>query len=406
MRSYGTGSFSKTRYKRKDGTLVTRTTGYLLASDRKKIWGSGKTQPAAEKKARANLAAYELSLQSAPTGDTFEEATIAGFAQQLLSSKKRIAEKSVAKYAAYIGYLMSPEFAILTKSGQKVSIGTFPIKSVGTYELELFMENLSGRYAPKTVREFRTWLITQFRKAVNYGIRPGNPARELDPVDVPEPPPIEIEPRVLNALIEAAECSRMKAALVLMMHGLRFGEVFGLTWEDFEGNVATIRRQLQPKRIECGHRRELTLVRRKKGGAAYQARFDDEDMKILVDSVELARPLEIWAECQGGSQWILEKLTGVRMIVPDSNGKPWPETSFRRDLKKLLDQVPEAKGLTPHSFRAWMATTLLDIGTPLKHVQKSLGHSRSETTLHYQRSPDELSRLAHDAITAVRKGKR
>lgn len=86
---------------------------------------------------------------------------------------------------------------------------------------------MSERYAPKTGKEFRTWLISQFRKAVNYGVRTDNPARELDPIDVPEADPIDIPLEVLEALLQAAEGPRMKAALILMMHGLRFGEVFG-----------------------------------------------------------------------------------------------------------------------------------------------------------------------------------
>ncbi|MBS1723421.1 MAG: site-specific integrase [Armatimonadetes bacterium] len=405
MRSYGSGSFWWSPSKRTDGTVYKRAVGYVIASDGKKVYGTGKTKSAAETAAKTKVCAYESSLRTTPTGEDFDSLTLAEFAQRLLDSKKRISEKSVEKYQAYVGYLRSPDLAIKLGQGRACVLGEYKVRSVGAFELEAFMENVCERYAPKTAKEFRTWLITQFRKAVNYGVRSDNPARELEPISVPEAEAVDIPNEVLEALLGAAEGPRMKAALILMMHGLRFGEVFGLTWDDFDGNTATVCRQLQPKRLKEGERRELALIRRKKGGASYQARFDEDDMRTLVDSVELATPVEIWTERREGNRWISERLSGVRVVAPDASGKPWPESSFRRELKKLIDSVPQAKGLTPHDFRAWMATTLLDMGLPLKHVQKSLGHSRPETTLHYQRSSMEWSRSAHDKITEHRKGR-
>lgn len=402
VRSYGTGSFWESPYTRKDGTPVRRIIGYLVASDGKKIWGTGKTQPAAEKKAKSKLAIYESGIQRSPTGESFEGDTLLEFAKKLLASKRRLSDMSIDKYRQYIRYLGDPTLGIQSPRGM-TPIGNYPVGSVGTYELEQFMDNLSSRYAPKTAREFRIWLITQFRKAVNYKVRPDNPARELDPIGVPEPEPVEIEPEVLQALLDAAEGPRMRAALILMMHGLRYAEVFGLTWDDIDGNVATVRRQLQPVRLQDGSKRELGLIRRKKAASAYQARFDEEEMKTLIDSVEMARPTEIYVESHVGNRWVGSMQAGVRVVVPNANGLPWPETSFRREFERLLSRVPAAKGITPHKFRAWMATTLLDHGVPLKHVQKSLGHSRSETTLHYQRSPEEWSKVAHDKIVQIRK---
>lgn len=402
VRSYGTGSFWQSPYTRKDGTPVRRVIGYLVASDGKRIWGTGKTQPAAEKKAKAKLETYEGGIKRAPTGERFDGDTLAQFAEKLLLGKKRLSDMSIDKYRQYIRYLKEPKLGIQSPRGL-TPIGDYPVVSVGTFELEQFMENLCSAYAPKTAREFRIWLITQFRKAVNYKVRPDNPARELDPIGLPEPEPIDIEPAVLEQLLEAAEGPRMRAALILMMHGLRFGEIFGLTWDDFDGNVATIRRQLQPVRLSTGSKRQLGLIRRKKAAAAYHARFDEEEMKTLLDSTETAVPVDIYVEAHIGNRWVGEVQSEVRMVVPDASGKPWPETSFRREFDKLLERVPGAKGLTPHKFRAWMATTLLDHGLPLKHVQKSLGHSRSETTLHYQRSPEEWSKAAHDRIAQIRK---
>lgn len=117
-----------------------RTIGYLLASDGKRIWGTGRTQPAAEKRAKAKLVTYEQTLKTQPSGEFFDGASLSDFARQLLATKKRIAERSVEKYTAYIGYLSAKELAINTPQGRAAVIGDVPVKSVGTFEFELFME--------------------------------------------------------------------------------------------------------------------------------------------------------------------------------------------------------------------------------------------------------------------------
>ena len=49
----------------------------------------------------------------------------------------------------------------------------------------------------------------------------------------------------------------------------------------------------------------------------------------------------------------------------------------------------------PHKFRRTLATRAIDKGMPIEQVQKMLGHSRIETTMHYALVNESNVRLSH-----------
>lgn len=68
-----------------------------------------------------------------------------------------------------------------------------------------------------------------------------------------------------------------------------------------------------------------------------------------------------------------------------SKQSPWNRLSIadvERFLKKLGDKV-SVNHVHPHKFRRTMATMAIDKGMPIEQVQRLLGHSQIDTTLHY-----------------------
>ena len=74
------------------------------------------------------------------------------------------------------------------------------------------------------------------------------------------------------------------------------------------------------------------------------------------------------------------------MITPA--GLPVSPIYIRYHLNKLTAKFNLGKKITPHMFRHTTATSLLDRGVDIRHVQKLLGHSSINTTVIYTHVSD------------------
>lgn len=64
-------------------------------------------------------------------------------------------------------------------------------------------------------------------------------------------------------------------------------------------------------------------------------------------------------------------------------------------LQKLAKQVGIIKKVYPHKFRRTLATRAIDKGMPIEQVQKLLGHTKIDTTLHYAMVNQSNVKLSH-----------
>ena len=63
-------------------------------------------------------------------------------------------------------------------------------------------------------------------------------------------------------------------------------------------------------------------------------------------------------------------------------------------LQKLGDSIGEVK-VHPHKFRRTLATKAIDKGMPIEQVQRLLGHTKIDTTLHYAMVNQNNVRISH-----------
>ena len=63
-------------------------------------------------------------------------------------------------------------------------------------------------------------------------------------------------------------------------------------------------------------------------------------------------------------------------------------------LKRLGEEVGMSK-VHPHKFRRTLATRAIDKGMPIEQVQKLLGHSKIDTTLHYAMDNQNNVKISH-----------
>ena len=139
-------------------------------------------------------------------------------------------------------------------------------------------------------------------------------------------------------------------------------------------------------RLQVRHvdRRAATIFVTEKGGKERELPLHPE---ALAD-------LERWIERAG----IGEELEGHLFRAFDRKGaltgRPLDPENIRHMVKRRVRAAGLSGRFTPHSFRATLATELLELGIPLDEVQSLLGHSSADTTRVYDRRRRGVRRAA------------
>lgn len=171
--------------------------------------------------------------------------------------------------------------------------------------------------------------------------------------------------------------------VLMLVFGLRRGEVLGLSWRDvdFDEGVIRVRRQvvrvggqlhLGPVKTRAGAR-ELPLL-----GIARKALIEQDERQVL-----------------GGSptEWTSEAL-----VFTTAHGRPIEP----RNLGRSFDRIVQAAGLRSirlHDLRHTTASLLKNLGVPARDAMVILGHSRISVTLEIYTHVDEESR--RDAVGRI-----
>jgi integrase len=179
------------------------------------------------------------------------------------------------------------------------------------------------------------------------------------------------------AFLRAARGDRLYPAFVLLLvYGLRRGEVLGLSWHDVDLDDGALRirqqllraggrLQLGPVKTNAG-RRDLPLL-----GVARNALLQHAELKVL-----------------GGApgEWAARDL-----VFTTRTGHPVEP----RNLARSFHRIVRAAGLRPirlHSLRHTTATLLKDLGVPPRDTMEILGHARIAVTMEIYTAADDASR--------------
>ncbi|NTU80721.1 MAG: site-specific integrase [Chloroflexales bacterium] len=258
--------------------------------------------------------------------------------------------------------------------------------------MQAWVNDLTTRVEPKTVRNAHARLHKAYEVAVRNGYVARNPAAaiELPPVPKPDIQPLTVEQ--VQILLKAVEDHRWYALYRLAVNlGMREGELFGLTWRaiDFERGTLRIHQQLQRAR-KGGKQdapREFVLQSTKTKAGERTLRLDEDLLEVLREHQE--------------------NQAEERALLGEKWRDPWgtlvftTETSGPIHISCLLDhfrQVLEKAGLPDirfHDLRHTAATLMLADGVPLVTVSKILGHaSPAITAAIYAHALDESKSIA------------
>jgi integrase len=168
------------------------------------------------------------------------------------------------------------------------------------------------------------------------------------------------------------------AFVLLLVYGLRRGEVLGLSWRDvdLEHDVVHVRQQLQrvrgrlrlgPVKTNAG-RRDLPLL-----GVARSALLQHSELKVLGAA---------------SHEWTVEDL-----VFTTRTGRPVEPRNLARSFHRIIASHG-LRAIRLHSLRRTTATLFKDLGVPPRDTMEILGHSRIAVTMEIYTGADDASRRA------------
>jgi integrase len=253
------------------------------------------------------------------------------------------------------------------------AFGDMQLRLISREAVQSFLNGkLRSGLSWKTVKHIRTTFGTVLGAAGMLGLIQSNPARKTKlPRRGPVAEKTPIAPEKIRQLLEALPEPSRSLAWLLVLTGLRVGELLALRWRDIDLALGWLR------------------VRQ----TVYEGRFDDPKTKRSKRTVPLgAKGIEIL------SAFKPQRIDSEALVFATRRGTPFSRRNLlNRQLAPTCERLG-IEGVTWHWLRHANATLLDAVGTPLGTVQALLGHSSAEVTREIY-----LHSVPADARSAVEK---
>jgi integrase len=215
-------------------------------------------------------------------------------------------------------------------------------------------------------------------------------------VCLPEWHPVEVQPwsaEEAKQFLHGARHHRQYAAyLLLLLYGLRRGEVLGLRWCDisFETNQIQVRQQLQ----RVGQQLVIGDVKTRSGRRTLPL------MGIAREVLIAHREGQDRLRAAAGTTWHAE-VDHEALVFTTAVGTPIEPRNFVRSFWRVCEQHG-VRIIKLHHLRHTTATFLKQLGVPARDAQLILGHSSVTVTQQiYQHDDDETRREALGRVERV-----
>lgn len=261
-------------------------------------------------------------------------------------------------------------YEMIVRRYLKPGLGNYQLARLSVLMVQTFLNRrLETGDSVRMVQVMRTVLSSALTRAMREELIPRNVARL---VTLPTWTRGEVSAwsaEEARQFLATARGHRLYPAfLMLLVYGLRRGEVLGLRWSDVDFKTSTIRIRQQVQRVG----RQLVV-----GPTKTQTSKRDLPMLELVGAVltELHDAQEARAE----------------LVFTTSTGRPIEPSNFVRTFE-MLCATAGVRRIRVHDLRRTVATLLSKFGVPARDAQLILGHSRISLTQEVYTGVDRESR--------------
>ncbi|HEX3782719.1 MAG TPA: site-specific integrase [Pseudonocardiaceae bacterium] len=272
----------------------------------------------------------------------------------------------------------------ITRLYLKPGIGQYHLTRLSVPVVQAYLNrHLADGHSAATAHVIKKVLSAALTNAERQELVSRNVARlvELPRVEAAETHPWSIEEA--NQFLAAAKAHVWYPAfLLLIVYGLRRGEVLGLRWQDvdFAADELHIRQQFQ----RVGH--ELFQ-------GPLKTRAARRDLPLLGSVVDVLR--------HHHDHRVTPPAPDHDLVFTTSAGTPIEPRNFVRTFQQICRQH-QLRIIKVHGLRHTAATMLKKLGVPAREAQLIMGHARVATTQElYQHGDMDTRRDALDRIGAV-----
>ena len=278
-------------------------------------------------------------------------------------------------------------YETITRLYLKPGLGQHNLRRLSVPIVQAFLNGkLAEGQSNRNVHMMRQVLSAALTRAVREELITRNVAHliELPPWEPGDVRPWSSEEAL--AFLGAARTDPLYPAFVLLMlYGMRRGEVLGLRWADVDldaGRLA-IRQQLQRVHGEL-----------RTGPVKTRAGSRDLPIPGLARTALLARQAQQTDDREAfGRAW---QDTGL--VFTTRSGLPVEPRNLLRSFRRICDQH-KLRGIKVHDLRHTTASLLKKIKVPPRDTQMILGHAHISTTMQVYTHVDEEAR--NDALTGL-----
>lgn len=361
---------------RSDGRWEARATiGVTEKGRSKSVSVYGKTRDEVAKKLTTILSKFNVGKYVDPTKNLTSE-----YLKEWLEHHHSLEQNTRNTYENYIRANINPY------------LGNTKLVALTPLSLEVWIRTLvkAGKGA-RVVEYSYTILKAALKRAVDWGILESNPLER-----VKRPPKSQIKrqvwtPEQAKTFLEIAKDHKFHALyLLLILCGLRRGEVLGLRWSDIDFPNSRI--QIQQTLIFLNGVRTFKPTPKTRAG--------ERGFKLPSDVLEALKIRQgdyILERDAAGTKW-----QDNNLVFPYHDGTGLPEAHLRR-MHTDLCAAAGVHRITPHEMRHTYTSLALLRKVDIKEVSRRLGHARIQTTLDiyqhlYPEQDDAAALSGHDLL--------
>ena len=270
----------------------------------------------------------------------------------------------------------------------KPGLGKYELRRLSVAAVQRFLNDKLREIEPgesvRLVHVLRQVLSAALSRAVREELVSRNVARL---VELPPWLPAEVVPwsaaEALAFLAAAKRDPLYPAFVLLLLYGMRRGEVLGLRWSDIEDEMIRVRQQVQRVKGEL-----LT--------GPVKTRAGKRDLPVLGladEALMIRRGTQFLDSERLGSAW-----TDTGLVFTTKSGLPVEPRNLNRSFDRICDDNG-VRRVKVHALRHTTASLLKVLGIPAKDAQVILGHAQASTTQQIYTHVDQAA--VRDAITKL-----
>ena len=369
----GEGSISL----RADGRWMGRFYAWTAAGTRKRVTVYGSTRKQAADRLRE---AQQRSSQGIPVPDrSWKLGDWLDYWLEHVIARNR-------RPATYALYEMTARLYL------KPALGAAPLARLSASRVQTFLNGqLAAGQSIRQVQVMRTVLSSALTRAMREELLMRNVARlaELPAWERQEITPWTVDEA--RAFLTAAHTDPFYPAFVLLLlYGLRRGEVLGLRWVDVDLEDTQIRIRQQIGRVNG----ELRIGPVKTSAGRRELPM----LPLAADMLSIRRQAQAADLAELGRAW-----QDNGLVFTTRTGQPVEPRNLVRSFHRLCESGG-IRVIKLHHLRHTTATLLKNLRVPVRDAQIILGHSRLAVTQEIYTHEDRQAQ--HDALTKISKALR